>query len=120
MLGAAVEYNTRSTRLWQEAQTALVEANGLQASEKLWGAAAQAVKAVGEDRGWPHRSHRDLYNVISRLQVESGQDRLGELFGIAIALHQNFYEEWMPLEEVQRRAANIEELREGLADLLQP
>ena len=111
------EYGARSERLWQQAQVSLREANILQASEKLWGSAAQAVKAVAEARGWPHMSHRSLYNTISRLQDETGQRRLGELFRTASALHQNFYEEWMPLVEVERSAANIDELRQALAAL---
>jgi len=92
----------------------------LQASEKLWGSAAQAVKAVAEARGWPHGSHRELYNVITRLEQETAQDRLGELFSIANARHQNFYEEWMPLDEVQRRAANVQELRVAISSLIEP
>ena len=56
---------------------------------------------------------------MSRLQQETGLGRLGELFRIASALHQNFYEEWMPFDEVQRSAGNIEELRVGLSRLLE-
>ena len=120
MLQASREYGARSQRLWEQAQTALEEADLLQTSEKLWGAAAQAVKSVAEARGWPHMSHRGLYEVISRLQQETGQQRLGQLFAIAGALHQNFYEGWMPLEQVRDRAADIYELRETLGALMEP
>ena len=51
MGGPANEYIKRSEQLWQETQTVLHQQNPVQASEKLWGAAAQAVKAVGEERG---------------------------------------------------------------------
>ena len=108
------EYRSHSDILWQEAQTALQEDNAIQASEKLWGAAAQAVKAVAEARGWPHGSHRELYNVIARLRQETDHSRLAELFAIANALHQNFYEWWMPLELVREYAIRVEELREAL------
>ncbi len=120
MLETANEYMSRSQQLWQEAQIALQEGSRIQASEKLWGAAAQAVKAVGEAKGWPHNAHRELYNIIDRLERETGQRRLGELFAIANALHQNFYEWWMPLEQVRERAAAIQELREALAALMEP
>ena len=33
----------------------------VQASEKGWGATAQIVKAIAQERGWSHNSHRDLY-----------------------------------------------------------
>ena len=35
----------------------------LQASEKLWSAAAHAVMAVAQQREWLHRSHRALKNA---------------------------------------------------------
>ena len=109
-----IEYRNHSDILWQEAQTALQEDNGIQASEKLWGAAAQAVKAVAQSRGWPHNNHRELYNVIARLRQETDQSRPAELFAIANALHQNFYEWWMPLELVREYAIRVRELREAL------
>ena len=69
--------------------------NSLQASEKGWGAAAHAVKAVAERRGWRHRSHRDLFVVARRISEASNRPEVIELFGVANALHQNFYEGWM-------------------------
>ena len=120
MLETTSQYVDRSKRLWDEALAALDEGNALQASEKLWGSAAQAVKAVGEARGWPHQSHRDLYVILRRLDTETGQKRLGQMFAIASALHQNFYEEWMAIEDMENRAADVQELREALAALLGP
>lgn len=77
------------------------------------GAAAQAVKAVAEVRGWPHNNHRDLYNVIGRLRQETGQGQLSVLFAVASALHQNFYEWWMSLDEVRELSPRVQELREA-------
>ena len=42
----------------------------LQGAEKLWGAAAHAVMAVAQERGWPHESHRSLKNATIRLSEE--------------------------------------------------
>ena len=120
MVQVSGEYGARGQTLWEQTQTALEQADLPQASEKLWGADAQAVKSVAEARGWPHMSHRGLYDVISRLQQETGQQRLGQLLAIASALHQNFYEGWMPLEQVRDRSANIHELRETLGALMEP
>ncbi len=69
--------------------------NSLQASEKGWGAAAHAVKAVAERRGWRHKSHRDLFTVADRIAQTTGRPEITELFGVASSLHQNFYEGWM-------------------------
>ena len=43
-----------------------------EASNKLWGAAAHAIKAVAERRGWPHNAHRDLEEVVMRLVDDEG------------------------------------------------
>ena len=83
------------------------------------GAGAQAVKAVAEARGWPHGSHRELYNGIGRLSEETNQGRYSELFAIANAPHQNFYEWWISLDEVQRLSQSVQELREALFQLLE-
>ena len=64
----------------------------LQASEKGWGAATHAVKAIAERRGWRHRSHRNLFEVIDRIATRMDRPEVLELFGVASALHQNFYE----------------------------
>ncbi len=69
--------------------------DSLQASEKGWGAAAHAVKAIAERRGWRHRSHSDLFIVTDRIAKATGRPEVTELFGVASALHQNFYEGWM-------------------------
>ncbi len=66
-----------------------------QASEKGWGAASQIIKAAADERGWPHRQHRNLDRAVANLIDETGDQTLGTLFNQASALHTNFYEgEW--------------------------
>ena len=43
-----------------QADNYLRRRNNIQASEKGWGAAAQALKAIAEERGWNHGSHTSL------------------------------------------------------------
>ena len=43
-----------------------------EASNKVWGAAAHAIKAIAERRGWPHGAHRDLEEVVMRLVDDEG------------------------------------------------
>jgi hypothetical protein len=101
-----------------KARHALSEGDLVQASEKGWGAAAQAVKAVAESRGWSHQSHRDLFQAVGRLTTETGDGGIGDLFHAASSLHVNFYENWMPIELVGGGLERVEEFvarLEGLA-----
>ena len=66
-----------------------------QASEKLWGAATQALMAVAQQQGWPHGSHRALKTAARRLADEQ-DDRLIETgFSVAEKFHANFYHDFM-------------------------
>ena len=62
-----------------------------QASEKLWGAATDAITAVALERGWNHESHRDMKNAVQRLAIEPGNDYLDAQFIAAEKFHVNFF-----------------------------
>ena len=102
-----------------KARAYLAEGDLLQASEKGWGATAQMVKAIAEERGWRHRSHGDLFRAIDRLTTETGDQQLPILFGSANALHQNFYEGLMSTDFVERSLNGVDELVERLRDCLE-
>ena len=36
----------------------------VQASEKGWGAVAEAIKSIAEQRGWNHQGHRLLDDIV--------------------------------------------------------
>ena len=57
------DYAALSRRLVRQAQEEFDTGDRLQASEKAWDAAAHAVKAIAESRGWNHNSHRLLFDV---------------------------------------------------------
>ncbi len=104
-----------SKEFLRKGREALVQGDLEQASEKLWGAAAQMVKAVAEKRGWSHHGHRDFFRVVSRLDQELGDPTLRDLFHVANSLHSNFYEHWMTrdyfesgLEKIQEFVAKLE------------
>ena len=111
------EYTAMSRELFRKAVEALEEDDLVQASEKLWGAAAQMVKAVAERRGWPHRSHRDLYRTVARLAGETGDASLIDLFQYASGLHVNFYEHRRPRGFVQRGVGYMREFIDKLEAL---
>ncbi len=98
------------------AQEQLELGDVIQASEKGWGAAARAVKAVAERQGWQHGSHRDLFAVVDRITRTTGRPEVRELFSAANSLHQNFYEGWLSDEYV---SGNIDSVKK-LLDILEP
>jgi hypothetical protein len=104
------EYAAQSRELLEKGQEALSQGDLVQASEKLWGAAAQMVKSVAERRGWPHSSHRDLFRVVSQLAQETGDTRMRSLFQLADSLHTNFYENWMTREYIEDGVPQVQEL----------
>ena len=78
------------------AREELAHGSRLQAGEKAWGAVVQPFKVIAEQRGWPHKSHQDVYDVASQIALESGFDhdqsehcRMRYRVG-----HQNFYENY--------------------------
>ena len=87
-------YRVASRELMKQAMEELAEGDVRQASEKGWGAAAQMVKAVAEDRGWEHNSHSLLYQATDRLAQETRDRQISTLFHVAGNLHTNFYENW--------------------------
>lgn len=114
-----VDYHTETaTEFFTKAHTYLAEGDLLQASEKGWGATSRIVKAVAEDRGWRHASHRDLYQTIDRVAEETSDEQLPVLFQSANALHQNFYEGWMTANAVAIGLKQVEELIKRLSAAL--
>ena len=100
-----------------QAYEELAEGDLPQASEKGWGAASQMVKAIAQEMGWPHRSHRHLQGAINTLDSETGDEEWASLFGAGESLHINFYENWYTANIVERRLQMVEmfvEKAEGL------
>ena len=100
-------YAQAARHLLAQARAELEQGDVRQASEKGWGAAAQMVKAVAEQRGWEHRTHAALFRVVSDLAAESGDDGIRNLFHVANSLHINFYENWNTSENVQAALADM-------------
>ena len=99
------------------AHSYLADDDLLQASEKGWGAAAQAVKAVAEARGWNHNGHRQLHQTIRRLVEETGRSDMRDHFNAANTLHANFYDGFLEAEDISANLQRIERLVEQLRPL---
>ena len=107
-------YQDAAIHLLAQAEAELAAGDTRQASEKGWGAAAQAVKAVCERRDWPHDSHRLLFRAVARLVRESTDNEIQELFDTASSLHINFYENWLDEDIVAQGLARVQRLIEKL------
>ena len=75
--------------------------NNIQASEKGWGAAAQALKAIAEERGWNHQGQGLLVDIAKQVADELSRPDLFIAFGAAQSLHVNFYENWLETDAVE-------------------
>ena len=112
---ATVEFHIETSRRFMlQAEAELRAGDEMQASEKAWGAAAHAVKAVAESRGWRHRTHADLFRAVDNIVRLSGDPEIRLIFDDANALHKNFYEGWLDDEYI---AGGVEDVKRLLIKL---
>ena len=111
-------YNATGLEFLAKARTYLAGNELLQASEKGWGAAAQMVKSIAEARGWPHDGHHQLWRAVNLLVEETGDRDIRTAFGVAGALHTNFYEGWLPRETVEDYLGQVADLVSKLDTLV--
>ena len=109
-------YQAASRQLLAQARTELAAGDLRQASEKGWGAAAQIVKAIADQRGWEHKTHRHIWVAVRRLTDERPGIELERLFRAANHLHTNFYEN---LDSAGAVADALDEVEQFVA-LLEP
>ena len=86
----------------------------VQASEKGWGAVAEAFKSIAEQRGWNHQGHRLLNDVAFQLTEEWQRPDVRLMFDAMEKLHINFYEDNMGLDAI---AASVNDAKALLAEL---
>ena len=102
----------------REAEEFLREKDGVQASEKGWGAASQAIKAKAAKEGKELRSHGELWKYGSELRRRYKDEEIGVLWDRANSLHMNFYENWLPLDDVEVRIRDIKRFIEKMKDFM--
>ena len=105
----ADEFMRAARRFLLQSEAEFAAGDLIQASEKSWGAAAQAIKAAATLRGIRHWSHKELLQVVIALTDETGTPRILELFKTAESLHANFYEASMPTSLVR---SGMDDMRE--------
>jgi hypothetical protein len=106
------KYLAEGRKLLKEGDLDLV-----QASEKLWGATALAIKMVAARRGLLLEQHGGLWVFINMLATESGDEDIVTFFNAANTLHRNSYENEMARETVEINARHVEELIKKLKEV---
>ncbi len=109
-------YQLASRQLLEQARAELARGDTRQASEKGWGSAAQMVKAIAEQRGWEHKTHRHIWQAVRWLTDENQDIALSRLFRSANHLHSNFYENLDAPDDVTDSLNDVERF----IDLLDP
>ena len=56
------------------------------------------------------RSHGELHREVIKVAKESRDDEVRLLWQSAVSLHQNFYENWLPPEMVERNIEDVEKV----------
>lgn len=119
MLESTANYAAAGRAYLAAAYQSLAEDDLPQASGKGWEAAENMVKAIAEERGWRHRSHRLLYDIVEDLVDETGDENLSRWFQAASVLHTNFYENALRPRTVRRNLREVQQLLAELEPLLE-
>ena len=116
----AMTYWEASQQLLKEAEEELHKGDLRQASEKMWGAAALAVKAAAYLlEGRRLRSHSEIREYVVKLAGEKLRDEdVRRLFQVATSMHINFYENWAPREEVEGSLRDVREFLDKIAAII--
>ena len=93
-----------------EAENYLRRRRNIQASEKGWGATAQALKAIAEERGWNHGSHTLLVDIVQQIADEQGRTDIVSLFAFGQLLHVNFYDDALATDTISIYLDNVKTL----------
>ena len=100
-----------SGRMLDHAAEMLAQGDRLQASEKIWGAAAHRLKEIAAERQWPNDSHADGASIANYIRRQTGDRRISDRFHVASDAHQNFYEDRYSL-------VDLEDMLEAVTELL--
>ena len=112
------EYLRLNGKYMAEAERLLADEDYPQASEKLWGATAEIIKAIAAKRGVELGTHRSIGEYVSKLAKENPRWYLIQGFSISSALHTNFYEDHMPPDHVKADAEVVKDFVGKLKSLL--
>ena len=113
----AQKHTRIARRFIESAARYLAEGDLIQASEKLWGATAHAIKVYCISRGWRHEKYARLRDAMQRLTEETGDSYWLKGFRVAYQNHLNFYNDDLPAPTIDDSLAIVRLL---VDDLLLP
>ena len=99
-----------SRGMLEDAAEMLAQGDRLQASKQIWSAAAERLKAIAMERGWPCESRADGTVIARHIARQTDNRRIALLFSVAVVTHQNFYEDHMSADELAERIEDIRTL----------
>ncbi len=108
------DYFTISRQFVAHAREQLEQGDRLQASEKVWGAANYALKAVAIQRGWRHQGQRTIFAIANQLSEELQDPSYSAGLLNARAIHYNFYDNDLDEDDIDR---GIESVANYVAEL---
>ena len=114
----AREYIESASALLEQAKKELQKGDLRQASEKVWGACALAIKAHAAARkGLVLKSHADLWLYKDEVANELGEWIRGA-FLMADSMHKNFYEGLATAKDVTVALGEVEKLVKAIREVL--
>lgn len=84
------------------AEIYLADGDIIQASEKLWGTTAHAIKVYCIARRWKHGRYAHLLRAMRRLSEETQDASWSDVFTVAYRNHLNFYADEKSAAAVER------------------
>ena len=90
----------------------------LQGSEKLYGAATQAIIAICQQRGWRYKSHRAMQQAVTALSREYDDPTILNGYAAANRFHENFFHDYLEDYEVEQNRPGVHHFVHQLLALL--
>ena len=120
--GLFLDHAEQARKFLVQSEEEFADDDVLQGSEKLWGAACQAVMAVAKSRGWDYGKSKHRSVVIDRLVEERGDSSLASGYSVAQKFHANFYNNFMEDDDIARDRPIVHQLVQHLlnGELSQP
>ena len=113
-------YEAISNHLLAQARIELNKGDILQASDKVWGATAHALKAVCQRMGWNHHAHNHINAAANYIATELGREDLRRDFLYLESLHANWFEHERTATEILTGINTAASLAGALAGLSLP
>ncbi len=118
----ASDYIRTRNQYYRNAEELIGKKEYRKASEMLWGAVTQTLKALAALRGFEIKNHNEFFTITEKLSKELNDPTIYYTFADLNALHTNFYDEVIPdgafPDFFAKTKAYIERLRRIIHDVL--